>query len=173
MAVALRAGMPRTKCIVASTDFSGTSRESLAVARDLAAAIGARVHVIHVIPDPAQLPWTIDTGVSLVNLERSWRKQAEVALERARGDAGLTPERTVLTVAMGDPATEIGREASRLGADFIVIGTHGHGLVARLLMGSVADKVVRHADRPVLIVPHPALKHLAPVAGGVLTEAHR
>jgi nucleotide-binding universal stress UspA family protein len=170
MAVALRGVMPAPRCIVAATDFSGTSRESLAVARDLAGAIGARVHIIHVIPDPAQLPWTIDTGLSLVSLERSWRKQAEVALERARAESGMTPDQAVISVVRGDAATEIGKEAARLRADFIVIGTHGHGLVARLLMGSVADKVVRHAERPVLLVPHPALKHLEPV-GAVLTEA--
>jgi nucleotide-binding universal stress UspA family protein len=84
--------MSKSRCVLAATDFSGTSRASLAIARDLAAAIGARLHIIHVILDPAQLPWTIDTGLTPVNLERAWRKQAEAALERARSESGLTPE---------------------------------------------------------------------------------
>lgn len=105
--------MPTRTCILAATDFSGTSREALHVARD------------------------------------------EAGLPR-----GLTPT----MVAMGDPAQEIVAAAAALGAAMIVMGTHGHGLAARLVMGSVADKVLRHADRPVLIVPHPSLKHLDPSA---------
>ena len=155
--------MPTSKRLLVATDFSGTSQEALRVARDMALALGARVQLLHVIADPATLPWTIDAGPAIVELEHSWREQAARSLQRARDTARFTPERTEMTVAMGDPAREIVAAAAALHADLIVLGTHGHGLVARLVMGSVADKVLRHADRPVLIVPHPALKHLEPV----------
>ena len=156
--------MPDSKCLLVATDFSGTSREVLRLAREVALALGARVHLLHVIADPARLPWTIDAGPAIVELERSWREQAARALEHARDEAGLPAHLTDMTVAMGDAAHEIVAAAADLHAHLIVLGTHGHGLVARLVMGSVADKVLRHADRPVLIVPHPVLKHLKPVA---------
>lgn len=154
--------MPSPKCIVAATDFSGTSREALRVARDLADAIGAHVHLLHVIPDPARMPWGLESGVAFHDLERDWRLHAERSLEQAREQAGFTRARTVLQIAVGDAAREIVAAARALRADVIVMGTHGHGFVARLVMGSVADKVLRHADRPVLIVPHPVLHVVAP-----------
>lgn len=152
--------MPTPKCIVAATDFSGTSRAALHVVRDLADAIGAHVHLLHVIPDPARLPYGMEAGLVFADLERDWRARAQRSLEQARDEAGLAAGRTALVIAMGDAAHEIVASARSLRADIIVMGTHGHGFVARLVMGSVADKVLRHADRPVLIVPHPALRHM-------------
>jgi nucleotide-binding universal stress UspA family protein len=152
--------MRNSKCLLVATDFSATSTEALRVARELSLALGARVQLLHVIADPARLPWTIDAGPAIVQLEHSWRQQAERALEKARDAAGFSPDDTTLTVAMGDPAREITAAAHGINASVIVLGTHGHGFVARLVMGSVADKVVRRADRPVLIVPHPSLKDL-------------
>jgi len=152
--------LPTPKCIVAATDFSGTSREALHVVRDLADAIGAHVHLLHVMPDPARLPYGMEAGIVFADLERDLRAQAQRSLEQARDAAGLAAGRTALVIAMGDPAHEIVASARSLRADVIVMGTHGHGVVARLVMGSVADKVLRHADCPVLIVPHPALRHM-------------
>lgn len=156
--------MPTPKCIVAATDFSGTSREALRAARDLADAIGAHVHLLHVIPDQARLPWGLASGLVFHDLERGWRLHAERSLEQARDEAGFTPSRAVLQIAVGDAAHEIVAAARALRADVIVMGTHGHGFVGRLLMGSVADKVLRQADRPVLIVPHPLLHHMQQTA---------
>jgi universal stress protein A len=150
--------MPSPKCIVAATDFSETSREAMQAARAYADAIGAHVHLLHVVPDPARLPWSVETGLALGDLEKDWRHHAQLALVRARDEAGLAPGRTVMTVAVGDAASEIAEAAAGLRADLIVLGTHGHGFVGRLMMGSVAEKVVRRADRPVLIVPHPVLR---------------
>lgn len=154
--------MPSPRYIVAATDFSDTSREAMRVARAYADAMGAHVHLLHVIPDPARLPWSAEAGLALGDLEKEWRHHARLALVRARDEADLPPDRTVLTVAVGDAAAEIAATAAALRADLIVLGTHGHGFVGRLLMGSVAGKVVQHADRPVLIVPHPALRGSAP-----------
>jgi len=154
--------MPSPRCIVAATDFSETSREAMRVARAYADAIGAHVHLLHVIPDPARLPWSVEAGLALGDLEKEWRHQARLALVQARDEAKLSPNRTVLAVAMGDAAAGIAATAAELRADLVVLGTHGHGFVGRLFMGSVAGKVVQHADRPVLIVPHPALRGTAP-----------
>ena len=144
--------MPSSKHIVAATDFSETSGQALDVARDLAASLGAQVHLVHVIPDPARLPWSIDTGIAFMELEQQWRHHAASALTRARDAAGLPPD-TTITIRCGDAAQEILGAADDARAALIVMGTHGHGPVARLVMGSVADKVLRHTTRPVLIVP--------------------
>ena len=56
------------------------------------------------------------------------------------------------------PANEIVRYAETHGADVIVLGSHGHGLVRRFLLGSVADKMVRQAPCAVLVVPHRTLR---------------
>ena len=144
--------MAEPRVILAATDFSATSRGALHAARDLAAALQAVLHVVHVIPDPSRLPWSIDAGVTYPVLEQGWRAQAENGLDEARREARL-PASTTTTVLIGDAAPAILDEADRLSAHMIVLGTHGHGRLARLVMGSVADRVLRHTQRPVLVVP--------------------
>jgi nucleotide-binding universal stress UspA family protein len=56
---------------------------------------------------------------------------------------------------LGDPAHEILQRARRMRADLIVISTHGRRGLAHLLLGSVAEKIVRYAERPVLVLPGP------------------
>lgn len=154
--------MKKSRTILAATDFSATSREAMAVALDLARSTQAHLHLVTVIPDPALTPWSIDAGPTVVNLEKNWRDHATSQLKRALAETGLDEAQGSMSVLMGDAATEIVNEARARHAQVIVLGTHGHGRVARLLMGSVAGKVVRKADRPVLIVPHPSLEHLQP-----------
>lgn len=142
--------LPRT--LLVATDFSAASRDALTLARDLAGVLAARVHLVHVIPDPARMPWSIDAGIAVFDVERQWRAQAEESLAAERVRAGL-PDDTVLRVAVGDPAHEILAAAAAVRAGLVVMGTHGAGRVARLLMGSVADKVLRQTSRPVVVVP--------------------
>jgi nucleotide-binding universal stress UspA family protein len=144
--------MAAPRVILAATDFSLTSHDAIGAARDLAAALDATLHVVHVIPDPARLPWSVDTGIAYLDLEKAWRAQAEKSLAELRTRSSL-PASAVTTVRCGDEANEILAEAHRVSAAFIVLGTHGLGRLARLVMGSVADKVLRHTDRPVLVVP--------------------
>ena len=140
------------RVVLVATDFSLTSREAVHAARDLAAALGATLHVVHVIPDPARLPWSVDTGIAFLDLEKSWRAHAERTLLDLCRRSRL-PASTLTAVRCGDAAEEILEEAERVTAGFVVLGTHGHGRLARLVLGSVADKVLRHTRRPVLIVP--------------------
>lgn len=145
--------MARPTCIFAATDFSQTSMEALVRAREIADALDAHVHLLHVIPDPAAMPWSVDAGTSFLEIEDRWCVEAKGALERTRDMAGFNPDRTVTEVAVGDAAREIVRHASGAHADLIVVGTHGHGRLARMMLGSVADRVIRKSDRPVLVVP--------------------
>ena len=56
----------------------------------------------------------------------------------------------------GSTPETIAREAERLNADLILLGSHGHGAIRRALLGSVSEHVLHHANRPLLIVPAPA-----------------
>lgn len=144
--------MAARRVILAATDFSAASRDAAKLARVLADALRADVRLLHVIPNPAQLPWSIDSGAAFPDLEGSWRMHAQTELERARDEAGLSSD-TALDIGIGEAAHEILAHAHRHRADVIVLGTHGHGRIARLMLGSVADKVVRQAVSPVLVVP--------------------
>lgn len=78
--------------------------------------------------------------------------QAQHVVERARARGGFAEGRTIGTTVPGDPVDGIIEEASRIGADAIVIGSHGRRGLERLMLGSVAEHVVRRSLVPVLVV---------------------
>ena len=125
-----------TRILVAS-DFSATSEAAIDCARELALRLGASLHLLHVVDDPA--------GAAR-------RGDAEQGLA-----ARLTPEdrrvlRATTDVLVGPVAPTIVEMASSRDADLIVMGTHGRSGLAHALIGSVAERVVRTADCPVLTV---------------------
>lgn len=128
--------------ILVPTDFSRSSGAALAHARRLAAPTGATLHVLHVADN-----------VFLRTVLADPRNYEATALWQLReqfpgGDAGAT-----LVVERSEaPADEIARYARIHNIDLIVMGTHGRGCMANLLLGSVAEKVVRTAPCPVLTV---------------------
>jgi nucleotide-binding universal stress UspA family protein len=137
------------KNILVPVDFSETSDRALAYAQTLAQTFSARVHVLHVIPDPHSQAWSIEaTGMNLGSLMETWESDAQKRLDGlALGD--VAGERVT---KVGQPHAEIIRYATAQNADLIVIGTHGRGVVEHMLLGSVAEKVVRTAPCPVLTV---------------------
>jgi nucleotide-binding universal stress UspA family protein len=117
------------------------------------------VHLLHVVPDVRNSPWTVEApGLDLEAVQRSWCEDAEERLAGLTADWMIDPRSITRAVACGTPAAEIVRYAGEQGADAIVLGSHGHGLVRRFMLGSVADRVIRHASCPVLVVPHRALR---------------
>lgn len=142
--------------IVVATDFSDCANEALELAKRLAAAPGSELiltHVLTEVPLYGEGILNIDTARKVREGARKW---AETALEelvgKARG-AGLDARAALRT---GVPHQEIVALAEDERADLIVIGTHGRGGIARALLGSVADRVVRLALCPVLTVREPA-----------------
>ncbi|HEV8585855.1 MAG TPA: universal stress protein [Methylomirabilota bacterium] len=121
------------RTIVFPTDFSDCSRHAGVRAADLARRFGAHLHVLHVDP-----PVTTPTGAA--------RLGSAVA---ALGD---DLDVTTATTA-GIPARAICAYARRVGADLIVMGTHGRTGISRALLGSVAEAVVRRAECPVMTIP--------------------
>jgi nucleotide-binding universal stress UspA family protein len=138
--------------ILYPTDFSEHSGYAFALACALAEAQGADLVVLHVVPP-------IDTHGEV--LAQPWPGGFYEDL-RDRLKQLQAPEGSGISVdhwlEEGDPASEIVRVAATVGADLIVLGTHGRTGVHRLLMGSVAEQVVRRAACPVLTVklPFPA-----------------
>ena len=86
--------------------------------------------------------------------------EEQLGRELSRHESTKTPANKV--VRLGSPFTEIVRYAKAENIDLIVMGTHGRGMIAHLLMGSVAERVVRTAPCPVLTVRHPEHEFVIP-----------
>jgi nucleotide-binding universal stress UspA family protein len=139
--------------ILVPTDFSEPSDEALNYAKGLAEGFGASIHLLHVLEDLAAHAWTTEVYVAaLPGVHEEMERQARERLEQQ-----LTPEerakyRAEVVLRMGSPFVEIVRYAREQKADLVVIGTHGRGAIAHMLLGSVAERVVRKAPCPVLTV---------------------
>ena len=149
--------MPPITVMLVPTDFSPPAERALAYARQLADGCNASLHLLHVIADP--IAGDAYMGMVAALPEGYFEHLDQHA--RARLTSLLTEDerrryRAVFATRLGDAATQILTYVREHGAiDLIVIATAGHGLVARLVMGSVTGKVVRAAPCPVLTVhPH-------------------
>ena len=143
------ATMPVREILVA-TDFSDEAESAVRRAVEYARRLGARLHVLHVFA------------------------QGEVEVTRLLADtAALAAPDVPVTVSSvaGDPADEILRYAQRHPIDLIVVGTHGRSGFSRVLLGSVADRVVRGATSPVLTVPSRSVTAGGPSPATELEEA--
>jgi nucleotide-binding universal stress UspA family protein len=146
--------MARSGHVVCATDLSEASRAVVAVAHRLAQQRGARLHLLHVVENPFHQPWlTGANGIDFAELLRERILSAERQLGTLAVRLQSAAIRPISTVLIGRPADEIVRHAQDYAAELIVIGTHGYGGMKRVLLGSVADRVVRQATCPVLIVP--------------------
>lgn len=144
--------MAAIKQVLAAVDFSEASDHALETAKHFARTFGAGLHLLHVIPDPYAQPWAVEaTGSAIPDLLRQWESEAGSRLE------GLKPTGIVsrAVVRVGNPYHEIVEYATQEGIDLVVMGTHGRGPIGHLLLGSVAEKVVRQAPCPVLTVRRP------------------
>jgi nucleotide-binding universal stress UspA family protein len=138
--------------ILHPTDFSDRSGHAFRLACALARDYGARLIVLHVAEPP---PFVYGEGVLPPDSESLLQvvHEARAQLNRlSTPDANVRAERQLET---GEPASEILRVARDVPADLIVMGTHGRTGLARLLMGSVAEQVVRKSTCPVLTVTTP------------------
>jgi nucleotide-binding universal stress UspA family protein len=160
------------KNILVATDFGEASEAALAYGRALARNFGARLHVMHVVGNTLAFAgaegYAYDAGELQGEMEESARKTL-AALIRDDDRRELKAE-TVLRVS-GTPALAIVSYARDANVDLIVMGTHGRGGMAHVLMGSVAEKVVRTAPCPVLTVRHPEHEFVLPDALQVVTHA--
>jgi nucleotide-binding universal stress UspA family protein len=159
--------VPTFTKILAATDFSDDSNYALGFAEELARRFGAEITVLHVDQPLApvmvsELNPGFDFG-PMSRLAEEQRSMALAVLEKTSArlrDAGMKA-RGILKV--GAPFLEIIHTAQAENFDLIVLGTHGHTGLAHVLMGSVAERVVRKAPCPVLTVRHPERKFKHPL----------
>lgn len=143
--------MTAPRNILVATDFSEMSERAFTYARGITQPLDAKLHLLHVIPDPYSLPWLKNTsGVDVRHLMNTWEAQAQQQLEELRPD-----KQTVIVTRVGHPFQEIVGYAKAHDIDLIVMGTHGRSGAAHMLIGSVAERVVRKAPCPVLTVRDP------------------
>jgi universal stress protein A len=140
------------KRILVPIDFSPESRAAMKYGMALAETSGASLHLLHVLEVTAgaePLIWQIDSRKAV---EQSIEAAAWDELGRLLSAEEQTRFRAALALEWGSPFDEIVRYARSRDIDLIAMGTHGRGGVPRLLIGSVAETVVRHANCAVLTV---------------------
>jgi nucleotide-binding universal stress UspA family protein len=137
------------KTILLATDFSDASNLALEYARVLAARFGATLHVLHVVQTPMPLGTEMYVPEVMTVAERAMEDAQQHLAAVVRPIHGLE---VIGQVLVGLAPKQIVEYAADHDVDLIVIGTRGRGALAHLLMGSVAERVVRTAPCPVFSV---------------------
>jgi universal stress protein A len=141
--------LPRT--ILVATDFSDSADAALAYAAELGAKLDASLHLVHAIGVPAMGVPEMGVAYAAMSIE-SLTKAAQASMDelvaRYRDRIPLAPTR----LEVGDARDVIDNVAEQIGADLIVMGTHGRRGIRRMFIGSVAESVVRSAPCPVLTI---------------------
>lgn len=161
------------KRILVPIDFSDATPRVIDLARQLARALDAEIHLVHVKElSAAATPGTLGyglagmpelapmSGVPVPGLDPMPRPIPETEDQKsklARWQKEIAQDGINVTLhePTGSVADEILDQADAIEADFIVMGTHGHGAMHHLLVGSATKGVLKHATRPVLLVPSP------------------
>lgn len=134
------------KNLIVPIDFSDLAIVALDKAVEIAGDVG-KVHAIHVLPDMG----VVDPVAIYENISDEARiKEIEKAIRERFADpkyAGL-----LIHAAVGDPGQEVADYAKNVKADLILISSHGYGFLKHLLLGSVAERIVRLAHCPVLVL---------------------
>ena len=136
--------------ILIPTDGSTGTAHVAMQAIDLAEQYGSTLHVLNVVDS--------DVGSMLSDIQETkeeLEQQGERAVERVETMAEIHGVDAETDVVQGDPADQILEYADEIDADAIVAGTHGRSGVKRQLIGSVAERLVRHADCPVMTIRLP------------------
>lgn len=172
------------KTILVGTDFSPLSDVAVETGLAMARRTGAkRVHLVHVLSPSdvhAEDPYAVaysEPDIAIVKQRRLEIAEAKLGAVEAK-DLEITRE-----VREGTPAKELCASAHDVGADLVVVSSHGYGAVRRVLLGSVASALIRTSDLPVLVVGADrrhldfemvvAGADLSPISGEVIGLAYR
>lgn len=149
------------KQILIPTDFSDASTIAVRYGKAFAESFDARLHLLHVQEEPVVT--AIAEGFYLPSGAFAEMKNAALAkLDEIVTQAEMGALKPHVILRKGSPFVEIIRCARELNIDLIVMGTHGRGPIAHMLMGSVAERVVRKAPCPVLTVRNPEHEFVMP-----------
>jgi nucleotide-binding universal stress UspA family protein len=146
--------MSRIAVIVAPVDVTKSSVQGLEEAATWANELGSELHLLHVVPDPTTQAWAVEAfGVDFEAVANDWIQKAQPVVDALASQLPLPAARVKTRVQMGRPGEQIVAYAQEHEAGLIVMPSGEHGRIARLLLGSVADYVVRNATCPVLVLP--------------------
>jgi nucleotide-binding universal stress UspA family protein len=142
--------------ILVPTDFSEPAGAALAWATTLAREFDSRLYLLHVVPEPYAYPW--GTELSTLPLNDILAQSEDAARQRLgelAAETKLPAGQVITTAVVGTPVDQVLALIKDEKIDLVVLGTHGRGLVGHLLLGSVAERVVRRSPVPVLTVHGP------------------
>jgi universal stress protein A len=143
------------KKILAPIDFSELSMDATRAAMELAKDVGAEVHLVHVVaPHHVFIPLPLATNAEQsreLAREAAMLEQAEEELNRIKKDEFGDSKKVVTYAEVGHPAQKLVEYAKRNEIDLIMLATHGRTGAEHLVIGSVAEKLVRYAPCSVLV----------------------
>jgi universal stress protein A len=141
----------RLRRILAPTDFSANSEKAVHYAIQLSRLVGARLTLLHIVPEPSALDYTMQ-GIPVDEIH-GWQEEAKAKLANELAKAKLAYQEvdSALTIAL-HPRDEIVRAATKLPADLLVLSTHGYTGLRHALFGSDAEKILEQAPCPVLVI---------------------
>lgn len=140
--------------ILVAVDSTEVAREAARVALEMGGRVGAHVMLVHVLPDSVAEGETADFAA----FERACEDYARGLLEELRQNTGRSGPPTHLAVLHGEPASAISKAAEAEDVDLVIVGTRMRGALARTLLGSVADELLRSCPKPVMVVPESGRK---------------
>jgi len=154
------------KQVVVATDFGEAAEAALSYGREFARTFGAKLVLLHVVEDVLTRPFAAEAFTTSYpqlqqEIEAASKEQLDAALT---DDDRRTLSAEAVMLRSNQPADAIAAYAAERNADILITGTHGRGAVAHMLMGSVAERLVRTAPCPVLTVRHPEHEFIGPDA---------
>ena len=161
------------KNILVATDFGEAADSALSYGRELAGRFGATLHVLNVVENFYITTFGAESFAAVVpDMQRELEDASRRRLDEALIDSdGSGPPTKAVVMSSASPAYAIVDYAGEFHIDLIIMGTHGRGVLAHLMMGSVAERVVRLAPCPVLTVRHPQHEFVRPDTLAVTARA--
>jgi nucleotide-binding universal stress UspA family protein len=139
--------------ILVPTDFSEPAGAALQYAKTLATEFKSELHLLHVFPEPYIYPWgTEGASLPLADLLTQAEDAAKERLQQLIPPGDPLLGRVTTQTVLGAPFDRILHYIDEHDIDLVVMGTHGRGMMGHLLLGSVAERVVRKSSVPVLTV---------------------
>ena len=138
--------------ILCPVDFSDESKDTLQYAIEFARNSGAEIVLLNVLPSESM--YSYDTYVVPMSVLESTRKSAEEELDKLalKVKSELVNSKIITEIADGNPADSITESPKRNETDLIIMSSHGRTGISRLLLGSVAELVLREAHCPVMVI---------------------
>jgi nucleotide-binding universal stress UspA family protein len=144
------------KKILAAIDFSNATSGVTSAAVELAKAFGAELHLLHVIeaePTYTAYGFAPEEFPAIHSFHEETRKRAQKTLHEKANELSSQGVKTIAHLGDGSPLLSLESKVKEIGADLVILGSHGHSIVASLILGSVAEGMVRKAVVPTLVIP--------------------